>query len=81
MSAGCSSIPACHHCRGAQPLALICLHTGFELEALTIQEAPELYLRRAVVWAGLFPVLCPHALPSQSVLPGLCQGRGPLLCP
>lgn len=81
MSANGSADPACHHYRGAQPLALICLHTGFKLEALTILEAPELYLRHAVVWPGLFPVLCPHALPSQSVLPGLCQGRRPLLCP
>lgn len=81
MSANGSAIPACHHYRGVQPLALICLHTGFKLEALKILEAPELYLRRSVVWARLLPVLCPQAFSSQSVLPGLCQGRGPLLCP
>lgn len=80
MSASCSSVPACHHCRGAWPGALICLHVEVKLKALTLLEAPELDLRRAVVWVGLFPRPLP-TYPSKSVLPGLCQERGLPLCP
>lgn len=51
-----------------QPLALICLHRPFKLEALTSLGLQSCILDEQLCGVRLFLVLCPHALPSWSNL-------------